>query len=75
MQNKDVVLFQIPVDITVISAEKHPVKVGLSDAFVVLHEIEQIPSEWPPNSEAFQNLLSGNLISYMQPSSLLTNPL
>uniref|UniRef100_A0A667XGW6 Plexin domain containing 2a n=1 Tax=Myripristis murdjan TaxID=586833 RepID=A0A667XGW6_9TELE len=35
---------EIPVDINDISVENHPVKVGLSDAFVVLHEIEQIPN-------------------------------
>ncbi|XP_040911866.1 plexin domain-containing protein 2-like [Toxotes jaculatrix] len=35
---------EIPVDISNISTENHPVKVGLSDAFVVLHEIEQIPN-------------------------------
>ncbi|XP_051259562.1 plexin domain-containing protein 2 isoform X2 [Dicentrarchus labrax] len=35
---------EIPVDINDISTENHPVKVGLSDAFVVLHEIEQIPN-------------------------------
>ncbi|XP_034469656.1 plexin domain-containing protein 2-like [Hippoglossus hippoglossus] len=35
---------EIPVDISDISTENHPVKVGLSDAFVVLHEIEQIPN-------------------------------
>ncbi|XP_018533325.1 plexin domain-containing protein 2 isoform X2 [Lates calcarifer] len=35
---------EIPVDISEISTENHPVKVGLSDAFVVLHEIEQIPN-------------------------------
>ncbi|XP_042353944.1 plexin domain-containing protein 2 [Plectropomus leopardus] len=35
---------EIPLDITDISSENHPVKVGLSDAFVVLHEIEQIPN-------------------------------
>uniref|UniRef100_A0A3Q3EMB7 Plexin domain containing 2a n=1 Tax=Labrus bergylta TaxID=56723 RepID=A0A3Q3EMB7_9LABR len=35
---------EIPVDISEISSENHPVKVGLSDAFVVLHEIEQIPN-------------------------------
>ncbi|XP_061835800.1 plexin domain-containing protein 2-like [Nerophis lumbriciformis] len=34
----------IPVDISDISSENHPVKVGLSDAFVVLHNIEQIPN-------------------------------
>ncbi|XP_029687193.1 plexin domain-containing protein 2 [Takifugu rubripes] len=34
---------QIPVDIAVINTEMHPVKVGLADAFVVLHELEQIP--------------------------------
>ncbi|XP_019955255.2 plexin domain-containing protein 2 [Paralichthys olivaceus] len=35
---------EIPFDISDISTENHPVKVGLSDAFVVLHEIEQIPN-------------------------------
>uniref|UniRef100_A0A3Q3WSX2 Uncharacterized protein n=1 Tax=Mola mola TaxID=94237 RepID=A0A3Q3WSX2_MOLML len=35
---------EIPGNITLISTEEHPVKVGLSDAFVVLHEIEQIPN-------------------------------
>uniref|UniRef100_A0A8C6TFB9 Si:ch211-106h4.6 n=1 Tax=Neogobius melanostomus TaxID=47308 RepID=A0A8C6TFB9_9GOBI len=35
---------QIPVDVSLISTEHHPVRVGLSDAFVVLHEIEQIPN-------------------------------
>ncbi|XP_078120288.1 plexin domain-containing protein 2 [Sander vitreus] len=35
---------EIPLDINGISTENHPVKVGLSDAFVVLHEIEQIPN-------------------------------
>ncbi|XP_047446533.1 plexin domain-containing protein 2-like [Mugil cephalus] len=35
---------EIPVDVSDISAENHPVKVGLSDAFVVLHKIEQIPN-------------------------------
>ncbi|KAI3374793.1 hypothetical protein L3Q82_021347 [Scortum barcoo] len=35
---------EVPVDINNISTESHPVKVGLSDAFVVLHEIEQIPN-------------------------------
>ncbi|KAM3850431.1 plexin domain-containing protein 2-like [Diretmus argenteus] len=35
---------KIPIDINDISAEDHPVKVGLSDAFVVLHELEQIPN-------------------------------
>ncbi|XP_039999702.1 plexin domain-containing protein 2 [Xiphias gladius] len=35
---------EIPIDISNISNENHPVKVGLSDAFVVLHEIEQIPN-------------------------------
>ncbi|XP_034039794.1 plexin domain-containing protein 2 [Thalassophryne amazonica] len=34
---------QIPININDISTENHPVKVGLSDAFVVLHDIEQIP--------------------------------
>ncbi|XP_029380990.1 plexin domain-containing protein 2 isoform X2 [Echeneis naucrates] len=35
---------EIPIDISKINTENHPVKVGLSDAFVVLHEIEQIPN-------------------------------
>ncbi|KAM9845003.1 plexin domain-containing protein 2 [Aulostomus maculatus] len=35
---------EIPVDISNISSENHPVKVGLSDAFVVLNKIEQIPN-------------------------------
>ncbi|KAM6919230.1 plexin domain-containing protein 2 [Xenentodon cancila] len=35
---------EIPVDISAISSEDHPVKVGLSDAFAVLHDIEQIPN-------------------------------
>ncbi|XP_028297159.1 plexin domain-containing protein 2 [Gouania willdenowi] len=35
---------QIPVDITDICSKSHPVKVGLSDAFMVLHAIEQIPN-------------------------------
>uniref|UniRef100_A0A3B4A437 PSI domain-containing protein n=1 Tax=Periophthalmus magnuspinnatus TaxID=409849 RepID=A0A3B4A437_9GOBI len=35
---------QIPVDISLISTDHHPVRVGLSDAFVVLHQIEQIPN-------------------------------
>ncbi|XP_013873779.1 plexin domain-containing protein 2 isoform X2 [Austrofundulus limnaeus] len=35
---------EIPVNISDISSENHPVKVGLSDAFVVLHEMEQIPN-------------------------------
>ncbi|XP_046883116.1 plexin domain-containing protein 2, partial [Hypomesus transpacificus] len=35
---------EVPIDISGISAVNHPVKVGLSDAFVVLHEIEQLPN-------------------------------
>ncbi|KAK2895849.1 hypothetical protein Q8A73_015337 [Channa argus] len=35
---------EIPIDINNIRNENHPVKVGLSDAFVVLHGIEQIPN-------------------------------
>ncbi|XP_058488075.1 plexin domain-containing protein 2-like isoform X2 [Solea solea] len=38
---------EIPIDISDIGdigTDDHPVKVGLSDAFVVLHEIEQIPN-------------------------------
>ncbi|KAM9500885.1 plexin domain-containing protein 2 [Clarias gariepinus] len=34
---------EIPVGINKIRSENHPVKVGLSDAFVVLHKIQQIP--------------------------------
>uniref|UniRef100_A0A668TJ39 PSI domain-containing protein n=1 Tax=Oreochromis aureus TaxID=47969 RepID=A0A668TJ39_OREAU len=34
----------IPISISDISSENHPVKVGLSDAFMVLHELEQIPN-------------------------------
>ncbi|XP_060775052.1 uncharacterized protein plxdc2a [Neoarius graeffei] len=34
---------EIPVDISEIRSENHPVKIGLSDAFVVLHKIQQIP--------------------------------
>jgi len=37
-------VFQIPVAVTQISSTNHPVKVGLSDAFVVVHRIQQIPS-------------------------------
>nr|XP_046214081.1 plexin domain-containing protein 2-like isoform X1 [Oncorhynchus gorbuscha] len=35
---------EVPIDISEIRSVNHPVKVGLSDAFVVLHEIEQIPN-------------------------------
>uniref|UniRef100_A0A2K6FQD3 Plexin domain containing 2 n=1 Tax=Propithecus coquereli TaxID=379532 RepID=A0A2K6FQD3_PROCO len=35
---------EIPVLVTQISSTNHPVKVGLSDAFVVVHRIQQIPS-------------------------------
>uniref|UniRef100_A0A8C6XKU8 Plexin domain containing 2 n=1 Tax=Naja naja TaxID=35670 RepID=A0A8C6XKU8_NAJNA len=35
---------EIPVSVTQISSTNHPVKVGLSDAFVVLHRIQQIPN-------------------------------
>ncbi|XP_066536796.1 plexin domain-containing protein 2 [Hoplias malabaricus] len=34
---------EIPIDIGEISSLNHPVKVGLSDAFVVLHKIQEIP--------------------------------
>ncbi|XP_035392376.1 plexin domain-containing protein 2 [Electrophorus electricus] len=34
---------EIPVDVSEISSVNHPVKVGLSDAFVILHKIQQIP--------------------------------
>uniref|UniRef100_A0A8B9PCC3 Plexin domain containing 2 n=1 Tax=Apteryx owenii TaxID=8824 RepID=A0A8B9PCC3_APTOW len=35
---------EIPVSVTQISSTNHPVKVGLSDAFVVVHRIQQIPN-------------------------------
>ncbi|XP_039610159.1 plexin domain-containing protein 2 [Polypterus senegalus] len=35
---------EIPISVTQISAVNHPVKVGLSDAFVVVHKIQQIPN-------------------------------
>ncbi|XP_077159184.1 plexin domain-containing protein 2 isoform X1 [Paroedura picta] len=35
---------EIPVSVTQISSINHPVKVGLSDAFVVVHRIQQIPN-------------------------------
>ncbi|CDQ56885.1 unnamed protein product [Oncorhynchus mykiss] len=37
-------LFQIPMEVAQISSVNHPVKVGLSDAFVVVHRIQQIPN-------------------------------
>ncbi|KAK1884726.1 Plexin domain containing protein 2 [Dissostichus eleginoides] len=35
---------EVPVDLSLISSVNHPVKVGLSDAFVVVHKIQQIPN-------------------------------
>uniref|UniRef100_A0AAR2LG90 PSI domain-containing protein n=1 Tax=Pygocentrus nattereri TaxID=42514 RepID=A0AAR2LG90_PYGNA len=35
---------EVPIQITKISSVNHPVKVGLSDAFVVVHRIQQIPN-------------------------------
>ncbi|KAM8823181.1 plexin domain-containing protein 2 isoform 1-T1 [Spinachia spinachia] len=35
---------EIPTDVSQISSVNHPVKVGLSDAFVVVHKIQQIPN-------------------------------
>ncbi|XP_061613775.1 plexin domain-containing protein 2 isoform X2 [Phyllopteryx taeniolatus] len=35
---------EIPVELSQISPVNHPVKVGLSDAFVVVHKIQQIPN-------------------------------
>ncbi|XP_048407234.2 plexin domain-containing protein 2 isoform X2 [Stegostoma tigrinum] len=35
---------EIPVPVTQINSANHPVKVGLSDAFVVVHKIQQIPN-------------------------------
>ncbi|KAM7369812.1 hypothetical protein PAMP_011103 [Pampus punctatissimus] len=36
---------EIPIEVSQISSVNHPVKVGLSDAFVVVHKIQQIPSD------------------------------
>lgn len=41
----EVFYVQIPVAVNDISSENHPVKVGLADAFVVLHDIKQIQSK------------------------------
>uniref|UniRef100_A0A671VVT5 Plexin domain containing 2b n=1 Tax=Sparus aurata TaxID=8175 RepID=A0A671VVT5_SPAAU len=35
---------EIPFEVSQISSVNHPVKVGLSDAFVVVHKIQQIPN-------------------------------
>uniref|UniRef100_A0A673YMF0 Plexin domain containing 2b n=1 Tax=Salmo trutta TaxID=8032 RepID=A0A673YMF0_SALTR len=35
---------EIPMEVAQISSVNHPVKVGLSDAFVVVHRIQQIPN-------------------------------
>ncbi|XP_076017199.1 plexin domain-containing protein 2 isoform X2 [Genypterus blacodes] len=35
---------EIPIEVAQISSVNHPVKVGLSDAFVVVHKIQQIPN-------------------------------
>ncbi|XP_062235025.1 plexin domain-containing protein 2 [Platichthys flesus] len=35
---------EIPIEVATISSVNHPVKVGLSDAFVVVHKIQQIPN-------------------------------
>ncbi|XP_051756892.1 plexin domain-containing protein 2 isoform X2 [Ctenopharyngodon idella] len=35
---------EVPIQIAKISSVNHPVKVGLSDAFVVVHKIQQIPN-------------------------------
>ncbi|KAF4089713.1 hypothetical protein AMELA_G00069810 [Ameiurus melas] len=35
---------EVPIEIAQISSVNHPVKVGLSDAFVVVHRIQQIPN-------------------------------
>ncbi|XP_056290583.1 plexin domain-containing protein 2 isoform X2 [Pseudoliparis swirei] len=35
---------EIPIELSQISSVNHPVKVGLSDAFVVVHKIQQIPN-------------------------------
>ncbi|XP_038153856.1 plexin domain-containing protein 2 [Cyprinodon tularosa] len=35
---------ELPIEISQISSVNHPVKVGLSDAFVVVHKIQQIPN-------------------------------
>lgn len=46
-------LFQIPIEVSQISSVNHPVKVGLSDAFVVVHKIQQIPSESQTHCSSF----------------------
>lgn len=38
-------------EVSQISSVNHPVKVGLSDAFVVVHKIQQIPSKSQPSVE------------------------
>uniref|UniRef100_A0A7N6A1M0 PSI domain-containing protein n=1 Tax=Anabas testudineus TaxID=64144 RepID=A0A7N6A1M0_ANATE len=35
---------EIPIEVSQISSVNHPVKVGLSDAFVVVHKIQEIPN-------------------------------
>ncbi|KAK1796941.1 hypothetical protein P4O66_008254 [Electrophorus voltai] len=45
---------EVPIQIAKISSINHPVKVGLSDAFVVVHRIQQIPSK----SDAFPRPLT-----------------
>lgn len=40
--------FQIPVSVLAISATQHPVKAGLSDAFMILNPSPDVPGESPP---------------------------
>lgn len=47
-------LLQIPVEVSQISSVNHPVKVGLSDAFVVVHKIQQIPSKSQPSQRRME---------------------
>lgn len=53
-------LFQIPIEVSQISSVNHPVKVGLSDAFVVVHKIQQIPSESQTHFSSFYYSLVHN---------------
>ncbi|CAG6022058.1 unnamed protein product, partial [Menidia menidia] len=56
---------EIPVEVSEISSVNHPVKVGLSDAFVVVHKIQQIPSESTSTPSfylpSYKNSLTGEL--------------
>uniref|UniRef100_A0A5F9CY30 Plexin domain containing 2 n=1 Tax=Oryctolagus cuniculus TaxID=9986 RepID=A0A5F9CY30_RABIT len=57
---------EIPVLVTQISSTNHPVKVGLSDAFVVVHRIQQIPNNTLRESEVLpiQNVRRRTIYEY-----------